>query len=49
MHDECLSEAMKIETTVPSPVTGTVTEIVAGAGAQVETRDLVVSVEPKDQ
>ncbi len=41
-------EAMKMETSVPSPVTGTVAEIVAGVGAQVETRDLVITLQPKD-
>jgi pyruvate carboxylase len=41
-------EAMKMETAVPSPVTGTVTEIVAGVGAQVETRDLVMTVSPQE-
>jgi pyruvate carboxylase len=37
-------EAMKMETAVPSPVTGVVDEIVAGVGARVETRDLVMTV-----
>ncbi|MCK5363276.1 MAG: biotin/lipoyl-binding protein, partial [Gammaproteobacteria bacterium] len=37
-------EAMKMETAVPSPVTGVVDEIVASVGARVETRDLVMTV-----
>ncbi len=37
-------EAMKMETAVPSPVTGVVDEIDAGVGARVETRDLVMTV-----
>ena len=37
-------EAMKMETAVPSPVAGVVDEIVAGVGARVETRDLIMTV-----
>jgi biotin carboxyl carrier protein len=37
-------EAMKMETTVCAALAGTVAEVALGAGAQVETGDLVVKL-----
>ena len=40
-------EAMKMESAVYAEVPGTIAEIVAGAGQRVETRDLVVVLDPE--
>jgi len=40
-----VTEAMKLETVIKAPITGTVREIVAGAGESVEAGDLLVVIE----
>ena len=40
-----VTEAMKLETVVKAPISGSVREIVAGAGESVEAGDLLVLIE----
>jgi pyruvate carboxylase len=40
-----VTEAMKLETVIKAPISGTVREIVAGAGESVEAGDLLVVIE----
>jgi biotin carboxyl carrier protein len=41
-------EAMKIESTIQSPIAGTVTEVRVGVGDQVDKRQLLVTITPRE-